>query len=45
MRTALIAVQATTFVLLGVLLCTHHEAKLGVAQLLLAIITVLVYSA
>lgn len=44
MRTALVAVQAVTFALLGVLLLAAHDTKLGLAQLLLAAVTVLVYA-
>lgn len=44
MRTALVVAQALTFVGLGALLVCQGEWKLGAAQLLLAAITVLVYS-
>lgn len=43
MRTTLVVAQALTFVGLGALLVISHEWRLGAAQLLLAVITGLVY--
>lgn len=44
MRTALLAVQAATFVGLGVELIRTGDWRLGVAQLLLAGVQVLIYA-
>lgn len=41
---AILAVQAITFVALGLYFLTHGQAKLGAAQLLLAAVQSLVYS-
>lgn len=44
MRTALVIIQAATFVGLGALLCGAGELRLGVAQFLLAGVTFVVYA-
>ncbi|MGZ6570485.1 MAG: hypothetical protein ACXVHB_05850 [Solirubrobacteraceae bacterium] len=44
MRSALVAAQGFTFLALGGLLCREGNWRLGAAQLLLAIITGLVYA-
>jgi len=43
-REIIVAVQAVTFVLLGVLLIWEGTYNLGFAQLLLALVTVAVYA-
>lgn len=44
MRTALVILQAATFVGLGIILVAEGDWRLGAAQLLLALVTGLVYS-
>lgn len=43
MRSALVVAQALTFVLLAAILLLDGDTRLAIAQLLLAVITVLVY--
>lgn len=43
MRTALVTIQALTFVGLAALLLATGDARLGAAQALLAAVTVIVY--
>lgn len=44
MRAAIVALQAATFVVLGVLLVVEGEHRLAAAQVLLAAVTGLVYA-
>jgi hypothetical protein len=45
MRSVLVVAQAATFVALGIVLFASGQLKLGAAQILLAGVTALVYSA
>lgn len=42
--TAVLAVQVFTFVVLGAYFLTHGQVRLGVAQLLLAVVQAVIYS-